>query len=305
METSQQQILIVDDDPRSLITLEHMLRETGADIVEAGSGRDALAACEDHDFALAILDIHMPEMSGYELAERMRSDARTCRVPLIFVTGSEADENLEFKGYAAGAVAFIRKPATPQILVAKAKVFLELHGQRSKLEHAAREWQTTFDGITDLVALVTPDRHILQCNQAMCDFLQMTHDEVCGQRCTDLMHGSAGTPDACPLTRVLASKEKETMLFPVGDRTLEVIVHPVFDVCGEVTSAVHIVRDITEQKRAEAELQVFNASMVAREMRIVEVKKEANALARELGRELPYPPVWEEGGMDAEAMDNR
>lgn len=288
-----QRILVVDDAPASLVTFKAMLKETGADIVTAESGAEALALCQEHDFALAVVDVHMPEMDGYELAERMRGGIQTAQVPIIFATGGEADENLEFEGYAAGAVDFLRKPASPRILVAKANIFLELHEQRVKLERAAREWQTTFDGMTDLIALIDTDRHVLQCNQAMCDFLGMSRDAICGKTCAILVHGDSGVPGDCPYSRMIESKRKETSLLPFGDRLFEVTVHPVFDDRKKLVSAVHIVRDITEQSRAEGELRAFNSSMVEREMRIVEMKKEVNALAAELGREPPYPPVWE------------
>ena len=93
----RQRILIVDDRKENLVALRQVLRELGAEIVEATSGNKALAATLDHDFAVAILDVMMPGMSGYELAEHLRGDQKTGAMPIVFVTASYADEQHMFK----------------------------------------------------------------------------------------------------------------------------------------------------------------------------------------------------------------
>jgi len=126
-------LLIVDDKQDNLYTLEKMLRETGAEIVQATSGSDALAATLEHDFALAVLDVKMPGMDGYELAEILRGDPKTMHLPIIFLTATFADEAHVFKGYEAGAIDYIVKPYDPAILRSKVRVFLQLDQQRQEL----------------------------------------------------------------------------------------------------------------------------------------------------------------------------
>jgi len=127
-------ILAVDDRPANLLALERALADIPVRIVKATSGEEALVASLRHRFALAILDVQMPGMDGYELAEILLGDPATSATPIIFMTAAYSDENHVFKGYIAGAVDYIVKPYHPALLVAKVKVFLELAVHRQNLE---------------------------------------------------------------------------------------------------------------------------------------------------------------------------
>lgn len=129
-------ILIVDDTPENIVALEALLRRTGVELISAGSGAEALEQCLVHDFSLALLDVQMPEMDGFELAELMRGAERTKHVPIVFVTAAAHDVQRTFKGYETGAVDFLYKPIDPQILTSKVNVFIELARQRHALTQA-------------------------------------------------------------------------------------------------------------------------------------------------------------------------
>jgi two-component system sensor histidine kinase/response regulator len=131
-------ILLVDDTPENLTALEALLRQTGVEILRAASGAAALELLLVHDVSLALLDVQMPEMDGFELAELMRGSERTKHVPIIFVTAGSRDPSRMFKGYESGAVDFLYKPIDPHILRSKVDVFLELARQRLELAHALR-----------------------------------------------------------------------------------------------------------------------------------------------------------------------
>lgn len=135
----RQKILIVDDREENLFALEKILRETGADVIKATSGNEALAATLHHHLALAILDVHMPGMTGFELADHLRGDEKTHSLPIIFLTATFADEENAFKGYEAGAVDYIIKPFNPVILKGKVRAFLELAAYRKHLEDLVQE----------------------------------------------------------------------------------------------------------------------------------------------------------------------
>ena len=134
-----QKILIVDDKAENLFALRQILSETKAEIIEAPKGNDALIASLNHEFAVAILDVQMPEMSGYELAECLRKDKKTRHLPLIFLSAVFSDEYHIFKGYEVGAVDFIAKPFDPRILIGKVNIFLQLDRQRDLLRNARDE----------------------------------------------------------------------------------------------------------------------------------------------------------------------
>ena len=128
-----QKILVVDDKSENLHALQTTLKETNAEVVKAQSGNDALIAALNHDFALAILDVQMPGMDGYELAGHLRSEEQTKHVPIIFLT-AYADEQQMFKGYGIGAMDYIVKPYDPVVLLSKVLAFLELHRQRAEIQ---------------------------------------------------------------------------------------------------------------------------------------------------------------------------
>jgi signal transduction histidine kinase len=125
--------LLVDDLEENLRALAALLRRDGLVLLKARSGLEALELLLTHDVALALVDIQMPGMDGFELAELMRGTERTRRVPIIFLTAGNADRQRRFRGYEAGAVDFLQKPLEPDILRSKADVFFELFRQRQEV----------------------------------------------------------------------------------------------------------------------------------------------------------------------------
>ena len=126
--------LLVDDLDENLLVLSALLRREGVELLLARSGPEALELLlKNDDVALAFLDVHMPDMDGFELAELMRGSERTRHVPIIFVTAGEHDQRRIFKGYESGAVDFLHKPIEPLLLENKAEVFFRLHRQQQQL----------------------------------------------------------------------------------------------------------------------------------------------------------------------------
>jgi len=130
--------LLVDDLDENLLVLEALLRREGLELLKARSAREALELMLEHEFALALIDVQMPEMDGFELAELMRGTERTRHVPIIFVTAGMQERHRVFKGYDAGAVDFLFKPLEPQILRHKTETFFQLHRQRQDLTETLR-----------------------------------------------------------------------------------------------------------------------------------------------------------------------
>ena len=122
-----------------LVALEALLQRDGLDILKAQSGPEALELLLAHDdVALALLDVQMPEMNGFELAELIRGSERTRHIPLIFMTAGSREQNWQFRGYESGAVDFLYKPIDPHMLTNKAGVFFELHRRKQALAHELR-----------------------------------------------------------------------------------------------------------------------------------------------------------------------
>ncbi len=134
-------ILIVDDEPKNLTVLEAILDNPEYRLVRAESGEQALLALLFDDFALLILDIRMPEMTGFELARMARERKRTANVPIIFLTAYYNEDQHVLEGYDAGAVDYLLKPVNPAVLRAEVAVFAELYRKQRSIEEMNRVLQ--------------------------------------------------------------------------------------------------------------------------------------------------------------------
>ncbi|VVO62299.1 Sensor histidine kinase RcsC [Pseudomonas fluorescens] len=145
----QAKLLIVDDLPENLLALEALIKREDRIVYKALSADEALSLLLQHEFALAILDVQMPDMNGFELAELMRGTEKTRNIPIVFVSAAGRELNYAFKGYESGAVDFLHKPLDIQAVKSKVNVFVDLYRQSKAmkeqvlaLEQSRREQET-------------------------------------------------------------------------------------------------------------------------------------------------------------------
>lgn len=150
-------ILAVDDIASNLTALDAVLARPGVEIVHANSGAQALELLLEHEFGLAILDVHMPEMDGFELAELMRGSKRTSQIPILFLTAAGHDSQRAFRGYATGAVDFLFKPVDARVLSAKVDVFVQLAQQKQLLAEQLETAQQLLKTNEMLMAVLAHD----------------------------------------------------------------------------------------------------------------------------------------------------
>ena len=167
-------ILLVDDDPDNLSTTQSLLARQDRTVLTASSAAAALDLLRHHEVALALLDIQMPEVNGFELAERMRRHDQTHSVPIIFMTGNSVDPSRTFLGYEAGAVDFLFKPVDARVLESKVHVFVELYRQRRQLSDRNAELE-----------------RLLQLNETMAEELCKAHGKAVQDAHTDGLTGVA------------------------------------------------------------------------------------------------------------------
>ena len=134
LQLPRSRILLVDDTPQNLVALEVVLEDMDCDLDSVTSGNAALAKLLKHDYALVLLDVQMPEMDGFEVADIMRSHQRTQTVPIIFVTAISKETRFVQQGYRSGAADYLFKPIDPQLLQSKVSFFLSLDQQKKRLE---------------------------------------------------------------------------------------------------------------------------------------------------------------------------
>ncbi|MCW5204572.1 response regulator, partial [Desulfobulbus sp. N2] len=260
-----QKILIVDDKEQNLFTLRKVLADLDVEFVEATYGNDALKATLHNDFALAILDVQMPDMDGYELAELLRCDPKTENLPIIFLSAVYHDDYHVFKGYDSGAVDFIIKPYEPKILLSKVNFFLQLHQQKLALEKAVElersknYLENILFSMSDAIFVINLQGRIDICNQGSQSLVGYEQDEMAGQPlhaflteeiCTAWVQQLVADEQAEPL------QNQETSLQNAYDEKIPVLASasPIRDEAGEVHGAVFVLRDLRERKKLEEQV---------------------------------------------------
>ncbi len=266
----KQKILIVDDKPANLVALRKQLRcLENVEIIEAGSGNDALTLTLNHDFALAILDVQMPEMDGYELAKIMREEEKTADVPVIFLSAVFSDDFHIYEGYKSGAVDFITKPFNPEILLCKVKIFLRLDlytrdlevlvdTKSKEVQYGLENWHQTFDAISHFVCIIDDENKIITANKAMTN---QFGEKIIGKRCNEIFPDDSSYGSSFDSKSAVCDKIFESN---ISDRNLEVSVFPISSIDEEKARFVYIVRDVTERKKAQDEQKRLNAFLEKR-----------------------------------------
>lgn len=142
----KQKILIVDDTPANLVTMEELLDDIGADIVKASNGNDAVKQALNNDFDLILMDVQMPGMDGFESVNYIRKEEKNKHIPIIFQSAIYTDEIYKIKGIESGAIDFITKPISEKLLTGKVKILLGFQMQNSELKKTQKELQSkTFE----------------------------------------------------------------------------------------------------------------------------------------------------------------
>ena len=143
-------VLLVDDQPANLLALEAMLQGLGQNLVQAGSGREALKWLLTHDAAVVLLDVKMPDMDGFETATLIRERDKSRHTPIIFLTAADRTQTEAVRGYAVGAVDYLVKPVVPEFVRSKVAVFVELARKSELLRRQARLLQESEQAAREL-----------------------------------------------------------------------------------------------------------------------------------------------------------
>lgn len=270
-------ILIVDDKPENLKALRKVLKDLDIELVEATSGNDALKATLRHDFVLALLDIQMPEMDGYELAGILREEEKTAHLPFVFISAVYTDNLNVFKGYEKGAFSFITKPFQPEILINKVKFFIDKHQQEIALFELNEELERKVKQISDykyaldessIVAITDQKGIIKEVNNNFCTISKYTREELIGQdhrminsgfHTKEFMRDLWVTISSGKIWRGEVKNIAKDGTFYWMDTTIV----PFLDNSGIPYQYMAIRSEITQRKDAEDQLQAVNKELEA------------------------------------------
>jgi PAS domain S-box-containing protein len=270
-------ILIVDDKPENLIALRIVLRDLDIELVEATSGNDALKATLRHDFALALLDIQMPEMDGYELAGILREEEKTMHLPFIFISAVYTDNLNVFKGYEKGAFSFITKPFQPEILINKVKFFIDKHQQEIALLALNEKLKRKIKEIADykyaldessLVTITDQKGIIKEVNNNFCTISKYTREELIGQDHRIINSGYHSKEFIKDLWTTIYDRKiwRGEVKNIAKDETifwLDTTIVPFQNEDGKPYQYMTIRSDITSRKKAEDKLHAVNKELEA------------------------------------------
>jgi PAS domain S-box-containing protein len=301
-------ILLVDDGEKNLLALEALLGEDGVDLFKARSGAEALELMLLHDFGLALLDVQMPGMDGFELAQLMRGTERTRRIPIIFLTAVATDERRRFHGYETGAVDYLLKPLDPQTLRNKVAVFVELERQRHDLARQRDELRTSAESLSAALSRLQshadnsplaivefdPSMQIINWSKGAERLFGWPAAEIIGRRIHELqwLHDNTRTVFSALVNEMMAGKQPRTVKFAQIDRRdgsaveCEWYLSALQDPSGQPISVNAQILDVTERKRAEETQQLLIGEL---NHRVKNTLATVQAIATQTLRHSPNP----------------
>jgi PAS domain S-box-containing protein len=270
-------ILMVDDQPGKLLSYEAILGPLGENLLKANSGREALEHLLKTDVAVVLMDVSMPDMDGFQLAEMIREHPRFRKTAIIFISGVHLTDTDRLKGYERGAVDYISVPIIPDLLRAKVSVFAELHRKNRQLEKLNREleqrvaerteelresesqFRSLANSIPQLAWMTHADGSIFWYNQRWYDYTGTTLEEVKNWGWKSVHHPDHLDEVIRKFQHCIATGEPWEDTFPLrgkdgGFRWFLSRALPIHDVSGKIVRWFGTNTDITDRKQAEEAL---------------------------------------------------
>ena len=285
------QILVVDDLPENRMALRAILSSRDYRIVEASSGAEALLRLLEEDFAVLLIDVAMPEMSGFELAAAIKERERTAAVPILFLTGQATDVDLVYWGYRVGAVDYLIKPLVPEVVRAKVEVFAQLFREKKRNEQQAallleaernenefrlimlqlaseRHYRTLAQAVPHIVWTASPDGAVDYFNQRWFEYSGRSVEQTAGSW-LGILHADDSGRCRTEWENALRSGEMfqaECRLRRASDGAFRWHLGramPERSPTGQILSWVGTFTDIEDQKRAQAIQSEFKGTLDA------------------------------------------
>jgi PAS domain S-box-containing protein len=274
-------ILMVDDQPAKLLSYEAILAELGENLIKTGSGREALEVLLKNEVAVVLMDVSMPEMDGFEMAEIIRQHPRFQKTAIIFISAVHLTDMDRLKGYERGAVDYISVPVVPEVLRAKVSVFADLHRKTRQLEHLNRtleqrvferteelreseiQFRTLANSIPQLAWMADPDGSVFWYNQRWFDYTGTTLEDVQGHGWRKVHHPEHVERVAAGVQRSWATGEEWEDTCPIRGadgqyRWFLSRAVPIHDSRGRVARWFGTSTDISRQIAAEEKIRNLN-----------------------------------------------
>ena len=313
-------ILMVDDQPAKLLSYEVILGELGENLIKAGSGREALEHLLKTDIAIVLMDVSMPEIDGFELADIIHQHPRYQKTAIIFISAVHLTDLDQLKGYERGAVDYISVPVIPELLRAKVSVFAELYRKTRQLERLnydleqrvaertaaleastlrLRESEESFRAIFDNagigISVLDQKARMLRANATMQEMFGYSAEETLNLALSALTHPDDVMSDIEAFQDVCAGLldryQTEKRYYRKDGQLLwgRFTVTAIKDAMGQPHYVIGMLEDITERKRAEEELQRRAAALQRLNTELEHSNRELDAFAYIASHDLKEP----------------
>lgn len=247
----EDRVLVVDDNDGARYAKSRVLRQAGYRVLEAACGSEALRQVMEENPDLILLDVRLPDISGLEVCRRIKANPQTAGVTVLQMSASLRDDKSKVAGLEGGADGYIAEPVEPTLLVATIAAFLRMRNAEQAMRELALQWQTTFDAISDGIALVDTAGKIMRSNRALASQLNRPGGELIGIGLDELLPGAGGDS---AIWRNGETGERQHVERAAGDRVFALTIDPVPDNNGQSRGWICIVSDITQRKLMDERL---------------------------------------------------
>ncbi|HEX7981352.1 MAG TPA: ATP-binding protein [Gemmatimonadaceae bacterium] len=248
-------VLVVDDTEGNRYATSRLLRSAGFDVRESASGVEALEAVRDHP-DLIVLDVNLPDMTGFEVVERMRRSPEFASIPVLHLSASFTSNADRARGLDQGADAFLTHPIDPTVFVATVRALIRASTADRRTREAMREWQATFDALPDAVVLLDPECVVTRANRAAMQLFGHADRAVLGAPLRSALEARFGEAHVAMADDVESGTPITKAVYRLGEDAYEVTTDPV-TVDGEVARTVCIMADVSERFAAEQEREAL------------------------------------------------
>jgi two-component system, NtrC family, sensor kinase len=262
-------VLIVDDRAANRYTAAHALKRAGNKVIEASTGKEALEQARKQPTVI-VLDVKLPDILGYEVCRRIKANTQTAHIPVLLLSSAFLSNESKLYALESGADAYLIQPADPVVLVATVKSLARLNRAESQAQLAARQWQSTFDALTEGVAIIDQSGIVQRCNRAMTELLGKSYSEIENHAFAEIIQNSLGH-------KLDLTGEGRPPEFQSENRFFRLSVDPIVSQ-GVSTGSIVIVAETTKQKLAEQALLVSE--------RLAATGRMAHTIAHEINNPL-------------------
>lgn len=240
IDRSQHTLLIVDDDPISRYATARLLRSAGFRTVEAANGAEGLAAAAEGDFSALIVDVHLPDIDGFELCRMLRSRGRTHRMPVLHLSAAFVTDEDKVRGLDSGADAYLTHPAEPAVLVATVQALVRARVAEEAMRRSEAKFRAIYEQAPSGLALIDDEGRVRDANPQMLRLLGRGLAEVVGRRLDEFQQPASDSGD-----------QRELAIDTPDGRT----VHLSFSISAQLEPGVSLIVATDVSQRAALETQ--------------------------------------------------